>query len=278
MVPGGQHIIKRVGWNSEYRFWLLGDIHLGSRGCLVKMLKKVLVRIKEDPKALWFGMGDFWDLVTWNDPRFDPSNIAKEHREAHFTGLVKGMLDEAYKLFEPIKDKCLGLLHGNHEYKYGLHNDETMMQDLAEMMEVPFLGYSAFKDVVFGDKIKLRFYLHHGAGNAQTKGGKLNKLLRFVASRDADVIAMGHVHAILEDLTLSLGANHDCTDIEQKMKLGLITGSYLAGYRADVDGSSSYVERAGMNPTALGSPCMIYVPGTQSVSVEKPAGQLGRPV
>ncbi len=278
MVPGGQHVIQRVGWLSEYRFWLFGDIHWGSAGCLEKMARKTIARIAEDPKAMWFGMGDFWDLVTWADPRWDPSQIAKEYRQTHFEGLVKGMLDLAYKQLKPIKGKCLGLLHGNHEYKYGLKNDTAMMRDLAEMLDVPFLGYSAFKDVVFADKVKIRFYLHHGAGHAQTKGGKLNKLLRFVWSRDADVIAMGHVHSIVDDLTPVLAANADCSDITQKVKLGIITGSYLAGYHADASGASSYVERAGMDPNTLGSPCIIYVPGTKSVSVEKPAGQLGRAV
>jgi len=242
------------------------------------MVKRTIARIEEDPKALWFGMGDFWDLVNWADPRFDPSQIAREHRRDHFEGLVKGMLDVAYKALAPIRKKCLGLLHGNHEYKYGLKNDSALMQDLAEMLDVPFLGYSAFKDIVFRDKVKIRFYVHHGAGHAQTKGGKLNKLLRFVSSRDADVIAMGHVHAIVDDLTPILGANDDCSSITQNTKLGIITGSYLAGYHSDEDGSSSYVERAGMDPTTLGSPCIIFVPGTGSVSVEKPSGIIGRPV
>ncbi len=91
MIAGGQHIIKRVARRSEYRFWFLGDIHAGHSGCALGTLKRTIARIEEDPRARWFGMGDYWDLVTWGDKRFDPSGISKEMRAAHFKGLAKAL-------------------------------------------------------------------------------------------------------------------------------------------------------------------------------------------
>lgn len=286
MIAGGQHIIKRVSRRAEYRFWCLGDIHWGHAGCHEKEVKRTIARIEEDPRAYWWGMGDYWDLVTWGDKRFDPAGISKEHRGAHFQGLAREMIDFGYELFKPIRKKCLGLLEGNHEWKYNVvirGGDAPMAQDLSNALStkshpVPFLGYSAFKDIVFADIIKVRWYIHHGAGSAQTKGGKLNRLLRFVNSRDADIIAMGHVHAILDDIKPVLAADAKCEEITALNKLSLLTGSYLKGFDHDESGSSSYVERAGFDPCAIGSPCVVYCPGLETVAVEKPVGRLGRPV
>ena len=280
MIAGGQHIIKRVSRRSEYRFWCLGDIHWGNSGCAVNAVKRTIARIEEDPRAFWFGMGDYWDLVTWGDKRFDPTGVSEEHRAAHFQGLAKDMIDFGYEAFKPIRKKCLGLLEGNHEWKYNIirGGDATLVKDLCGIMKVPFLGYSAFKDIVFDNIIRVRWYLHHGAGSAQTKGGKLNKLLRLANSRDADIIAMGHVHAILDDIKPILAADEKCSDITAVNKLSILTGSYLEGFHHNDDGSSSYVERAAMEPCAIGSPCVVYCPGLETVAVEKPVGRLGRAV
>jgi len=280
MIAGGQHVIKRVARRSEYRFWFLGDIHAGHAGCALGSLKRTIARIEEDPRAYWFGMGDYWDLVTWGDKRFDPAGIAKELRGAHFEGLAKKMIEFGYELFKPIQKKCLGMLEGNHEWKYNIMRggDAPLVKDLCGAMKVPFLGYSAFKDVVFANIIKVRLYLHHGAGSAQTKGGKLNRLLRFVNSRDADVVAMGHVHALMDDVKPILAADDKCEKITALNKLSILTGSYLEGFHHDEEGSSSYVERAGFEPCAIGSPCVVYCPGLETVAVEKPVGRLGRPV
>ena len=279
MILGGQYIIENPRWDREYRFWPIGDVHDGAAGCDEDLLQENVERIRKDSRARWWGMGDMWDLISWQDNRFDPEQIkGPDTRAAYFTGLASAMLQRGVERFGPIRKKCLGLLQGNHEWKFGLKNDHHLMRDLADNLKVPFLGYSAFKDTIFRDasrEVRLRWYLHHGAGYAQTKGGKLNRLLRFVFTREADIAVMGHVHASIDDVTPILAANDACTHLVAKNRLGVISGTYLKAYQDDPDGSASYAERAGYEPTPLGSPVIVFTPGSRRVMVEKPMGRVG---
>ena len=278
MVPGGKHIIKNVVWGRQYRIWPLGDIHWGAAGCDEDLLDKTIKRIKEDPHSRWIGMGDYWDLISTQDKRFDPKAVAKHHRRAYFEGMSKEMLQYAVDKLTPIKRKCIGLLEGNHEFTYNIRMDKAMTQDLADSLDTQFLGYSCFKDIVFqrGDKeLTIRIFAHHGAGAANTTGGKINRLQKNIDMANADIILMGHVHTPADLPSVKLGANAECTKIEAKVQLGVISGTYLKTYKADMAGGSSYGERKGYSPVVLGSPCIIFEPGTGRVMVEKPMGELG---
>ena len=278
MVPGGKHIIKNVVWGRQYRIWPLGDFHWGAKGCDEELIDKTIKRIQDDPHSRWIGMGDYWDLISPQDRRFDPAAVSPKHRKAYFEGMAKSMLRFAVERLMPIRRKCIGLLEGNHEFSYNVRMDHAMSADLADSLGVPFLGYSCFKDVVFqrGDKeLTLRIFAHHGAGAASTIGGKINRLGRFIDSVNADIILMGHVHMPADLPAVILGANADCTKIQAAVKLGVISGTYLKTYKADMSGASSYGERKGYQPTTLGSPCIIFEPGTRRVMVEKPMGKIG---
>jgi len=278
MVPGGEHVVKNTKWTQQYRLWPIGDIHWGARGCATKLVDSTLKRIKDDPNALWLGMGDLWDLIGPQDKRWDPENVAKEHRDKYFEGLAQEMLDYAYDRFHPIREKCIGLLQGNHEYTYDVRMDRAMTKDLSKALGVPFLGYSCFKDLVFknGKKsLRIRIMAHHGAGWAQTVGGKINRLQRFVRSMDADIIFMGHVHIAGDLPVVTIGANEDCSHVEASTRLGVISGTFLKTYEGDPKGGSSYGERKGYEPVPIGSPCVVIEPGTGRLLVEKPVGKLG---
>jgi hypothetical protein len=278
LVPGGKYIIKNVVWSKQYRFWPLGDLHWGARGCDEDLLDRTIARIKSDPHSRWIGMGDYWDLITPQDRRFDPAAVSPRHRKAYFEGMSKSMLEYAYEKLAPIRRKCMGILEGNHEFSHNVKMDSAMSEDLADSLGAPFLGYSCFKDIVFqrGDKeLSIRVFAHHGAGAAATEGGKINRLQKFIDMTDADIVLMGHVHTPADLPSVVLGANFDCSKIEAHVKLGVISGTYLKTYKADRGGSSSYGERKGYKPVVLGSPCIIIEPGAGRVMVEKPMGRLG---
>jgi len=279
LVPGGEHLIKNTNWGAQYRLWPIGDIHWGARGCAEQLVDATLRRIEQDPKALWIGCGDYFDLISPRDKRWDPENIDPRHRAAFFKRMGGEMITYGAQKLAPIRKKCLGLLEGNHEFSYSQQVDRAMCRDLADELKVPFLGYSCFKDLVFqkGKRtLRVRIMAHHGAGSAQTVGGKINKLKSFMQSVDADIVLMGHVHIAGDLQMVELKANDNCSDLGANIKLGVISGTYLKTYEANKDGASSYGERRGYEPVPLGSPCVIIEPGPGRVLVEKPVGHLSR--
>jgi len=143
------------------------------------------------------------------------------------------------------------------------------------------LQYSALFDVVFcvtkrvkapelrqqppagkGQRQQFRVFAHHGAGYAQTPGGKLNKLIQFMQSFDADLYFIGHVHDQVARREPALTANTDCTRIMERQRLGMVSGSYLKTYQ---QGSTSYGEQRGYRPTALGAAVARITPATREM-------------
>ena len=99
----------------------IGDIHIGNVNSDKKALIKLVDWIKTCDKCLWLGMGDYIDIIPANDKRH---NIYEADRVFKYNNRVYELYDpqEQYRLvrdiFKPIKDKCLGILTGNHELKY----------------------------------------------------------------------------------------------------------------------------------------------------------------
>jgi hypothetical protein len=107
-----------------------------------------------------------------------------------------------------------------------------------------------------------RVFVHHGAGYAVTPGGKVNKLIAARNAFTADIYFLGHVHDQMARREPTLGANLDCTKIEQKQRLGLISGSYLRTYK---QGSISYGEQKMYRPTTLGAAVALNKPFTREM-------------
>jgi hypothetical protein len=119
---------------------------------------------------------------------------------------------------------------------------------------------------------RLRCFIHHGMGAANTAGGKINKLKALVDMVDADLVMMGHVHEQFAKAFLRLSPNEDCSEIGQRVTMGLITGSYLRVYAQDFTG---YGELRGYSATTLGATRARYIPAERILTVENRADGVG---
>ena len=271
MRAAGQRIIRVKTLKREQRVWMLGDMHLMNRGCDERLVDATIQRIADDSDARWVGMGDYLDLISLGDKRFDPNTIAEKSRSAYFAHLGKSGIAMLKEKFAPIAGQCLGLAQGNHEWKYANTFDEAIIEDVCEALSIPYLAYSSFFDIIYvcGKKHEtFRMFIHHGAGSAATKGGKLNRLERFMLWFDADLYAVGHMHAKLDDEVSVLCADEKCEKIIDRAKFGVISGTFLRTYTQD-DVSTGYGERAGYQPTPLGAPCFVIDPLTRDIGIEK---------
>lgn len=189
----------------------------------------------------------------------------------------------------PMRKKILGAAIGNHEDNYMRRQEQQQLyQWLTTELGCKFLGYSALIDICFvrykafktpriltdeevkkvhghADKKKFRFFLHHGAGNATTEGGKLNSLIRFVDRFEADCYFLAHVHDQIGKPIIKIGANETCTKLIQKEVKGLITGSYMKTYE---QGCTNYGEKKGYKPVPIGARFVKINPSTREMRVE----------
>jgi len=253
-----------------------------AKGCAEADLRRDLQEIADDPNSFWLGGGDYCDFIGYHDgKRFDPDVVAEWVSVADLGRLGRLGFEQILGLARPVRHKCLGMLLGNHELKYAIATEQQDIHgQLCADLDVPNLAFSAFFDLVFCQtpsvkspvlmreppqsgrppaRPTVRVFAHHRAGYAQTPGGKLNKLIQFMQSFDADLYFVGHVHDRVARREPALVANADCTKICERQRLGMISGSYLKTY---TQGSTSYGEQRGYRPTALGAAVARITPAT----------------
>lgn len=294
MEATGARIVTYGRENAEFSIYDVADIHWLNRGVSKPHLYRDIERIKEDPYALWFCGGDYADWIFPSDKRFDPQAFDEDVTVNDLSELGALAAKSIYKLFAPIRHKCLGFMLGNHEHSAMSKNSEMFIHDhLCKMLGVPNMRFSGFCDVYFchslGSKsgctmkysdtppeeytARLRCFVHHGAGAAATAGGKINRLKSFVDLVDADLVMMGHLHEQVAKAFLRLAPNDDCSAIGQRVTMGLITGSYLRTY---APGFTGYGEMRGYPATTLGATRARYIPADMTLTVENRADNVGR--
>lgn len=268
---------KRYIWYGKrktvFRIWNLSDLHWMAKACAEGEIKRDIKEIASDPYSFWLGGGDYLDFIGHTDRRFDADAVAEWVPLKALGDLAAFGRVQLRDLFKPIAHKCLGLIIGNHEKKYEVAMEqESWHAWLCTELNVPRLGYSCLFDVIFcrvspyKEKVpkltltapphhsyapeSFRVFVHHGAGYAQTPGGKLNRLVQFMQSFDADLYFIGHVHDDLARKEPAICADATCTTLMQRSRLGLVAGSYLKTYQ---QGATTYGEQKGYRPTSLGA-------------------------
>jgi hypothetical protein len=285
MEAAGKRYILHRSRTDRFRIWNLSDLHWMARGCAENEIRRDIREIASDPFSFWIGGGDFADFIGYRDKRFDPDAIAEWVPLKKLGDLGRYGMEQVRDLFMPIRSKCLGLLLGNHELRYEQATEQEGLHGwLCTELSAPNLGYCALFDVVFirtasaakeprlqteppnghneTKAASFRVFAHHGAGYAQTPGGKLNRLIGFMQAFDADLFFVGHVHDHVARKEPTIGADSACTKLVQRVKLGMVAGSYLKTYS---QGSISYGEQRGYRPTSLGAAVATIHPETRDM-------------
>ena len=86
----------------------LGDIHIGNRGCRLEKFKKSIDTVRSHKNTYTVGMGDYIDNITAYrggtvDKRWNPEGVERD------TLTTEEQIDKFVELWEPIKDKTIGL-------------------------------------------------------------------------------------------------------------------------------------------------------------------------
>ena len=217
-----------------------GDLHLGYNCFNLEKAEKV-VEFIEQKEAYWLGMGDYID------------NTPPSHRY-YITGRATMTVQEEVfafvDLIEPIKDRCIGLLYGNHEVRTLREEFDPVLQ-IAKMIGKIELakGYTYAFDFA-GRKI----FAAHGNTSSSTKSYRIKKLLDLANLSDADVYLMGHVHEIDHFRDAIMTAEG------LKERLFVFTGSF-------VEYKNSYAEEKLLKPTPTGCNALFF--GEKMIEVKR---------
>ena len=293
MEVAGKWYIQFPSRTDAFSIWPMADVHFGNRGCAVKVWQRDIDAIAADPRALWFGLGDLGEYISIDDPRFDAAVIDENTTPEQLGDLGYLLGTRIRDRLKPIAAKCLGLGLGNHELRYYREKEQTHMHHwlLQEMAHaaghmIPNLGYSAFFDLVFIrnpsvkrpiltrttplfkgrsdtlSRYSLRFIVHHGAGTAQSRGGKANALARMAALFDADIYVQAHNHTPEAQTASTVGADPHCRKLTERRRLLVRTGPYLLTYAHGVTG---YAEQRMYETTSLGAKPIHVLPDKRKV-------------
>ncbi len=284
MEAAGRRWIIYPSRSDVFTIWNLADLHVLNRAVALDRLRADIETIRSDPFSFWFGGGDYAEYISPTDHRFDAATFPADMPAYELARLADYAKEQLVKLLKPIAPKCLGALFGNHEYRYRVNKEQYKLHDwLCVELGIPNLEYCALVDVIFcrGAKLKLvqcepkqmlnrahhafRFFLHHGAGFAQTPGGKLNRLTQFMDSFDADIYFVAHVHDQAGKIVVQLGADRTCEKIIERRKVGVITGTYLRTY---AQGVTTYAEIKGYRPAPLGARFVRITPDKREITAE----------
>lgn len=288
MISAGKFVVN-CDLAATQRIVAIGDIHLGANQCDKKLLRETIESVRTDPNALWIGMGDYGDFHDIRHRFFAASDLDPEIYNANNIGnFSRATQDALVDEFEPIKDKCIGLLMGNHEYNFMRRNLESgWMDDFAARLGVQNLGYTAVIHLVYRqaektssgkgkkkaskakrEEVKYTIFAVHGAGASGSVSGKKKRLQKYMDEVfvGADIYLMGHVHLLDYTLDTKLTTNEAGTEIVPLPRLGVITGTYLRTFSDSA--LPGYGEMKGYAPTALGSPTVSITPSLDLVGVE----------
>lgn len=260
-----------------FRLYDFGDIHGGTVHCAEEKIAKVIDTISKDEFALWWDKGDSLDCITPGDPRFRYNIIAPwlikyADNIAHVTeDWYCNLAGPAVESKTPYGDpSCLGRVKGNHEWEMQRHNVADMQSNLCNRLGITNMGYSCFYHLAFkrqnsGETHMFRFHVTHGSGNAQTSGGRTQKLRKIMGQTTALYTSLGHMHDVKVETTPALDSGNDLK-LKGRNRIGVISGSFLRTYTQGEE--AGYGELRNYDPTTLGYVMWEINPGEESITAK----------
>jgi predicted phosphodiesterase len=175
--------------SDEFLLEPFGDLHIGSRFVDYDKLHERIEAIKAEDNRFWIGMGDYIESIgPYRRGRVDKRWMEWLNKHGITTPIQQ--LDEFFKLVEPIKHKCLGLVFGNHDYT---QLDLTDLQLLCVNHGYRFLGTMAMLELDLGPRRDV-VWACHGSYNGMRTGGAINRLEDLSRKYLADVYLHAHTH------------------------------------------------------------------------------------
>lgn len=238
----------------------LGDLHYGAASFDHKKFAEIVNWIAKRPTTYWVGLGDYVEAITYRDlRRFSPENIDPQYKIGDLQDMITHQVDGISKLLTPIKDRCIGVSTGNHEFDALRNLDHDITARLAQNLRVKNMGWTCLTRLVFKQgsgkysphSAVLIMLTEHSNLAGRKKGSKINRIEdRFADFPDVDILLWGHSHD-------KVATTKEFLYLPRKGELVLKARKAVAGivpsfYNTYAVGTTTYGERRGYSPTATG--------------------------
>jgi hypothetical protein len=249
-IPDSEHGARLYG---------IGDVHLGNPFSDEKRLLKTLEEIKADPQARVILTGDMLEMVT-------KSSLGEIWSQ---TMTPFEQVEHAIALLEPIKDRIIGGVEGNHEdraYKelgflpiqmimarLGLNITETYSPIACMLM----LAVDSQKQ----GKTVFTVYFKHGTGGGKTMGVKANRLNEMKYEVIADIYIRAHDHGQIAFTTATQIPNTEKKLMTQQRHLHVNSNTFL--------GWGGYAIKCGYQSGFTGAPAIYLTTERVGNQIEK---------
>lgn len=193
MLPDFTIVNRHFNARDDIVIYPIADVHLAAPEHMEKEFSEFIGKVKGEPNSYLVLGGD---LVN-NGVKSSVSNV---YQERYMPGESKRMMA---KLLEPVRDKILCAVQGNHEARNKDVDDDPMYDIMAKLdIEDLYRENAAFLHLQFGDRENrgkanpsYTIVVTHGAGGGILTGGAVNRAERFGYAIDgADMIITGHTH------------------------------------------------------------------------------------
>jgi len=232
----------------------MADLHIGDSMSDFKLIMERIEHIKNSPNAYCILDGDLMDTA-----------VCTSIGDTYGANLQPmEQLKQCVKIFEPIKDKILCVLPGNHENRVYKSDGLDITEIMCAQLGIPekYSPTTALLFVRFGKNptrtpyrpFLYTIYATHGSGGGRKEGGKVNRLADLASIVDADIYIHAHTHLPLifkESFFRTCSSNSSVALVD---KLFVNTSASL--------NYGGYGDKAGFKPASKASP-VIYLDGTK---------------
>lgn len=170
----------------------ISDLHIGDPNCNMEIVSGIISGVQSRPNRYAVLAGDLLNTAIHGSK----SDAYREKLTPH------QQLDRACDLLEPVSDKILAAVPGNHEERISRSVGVDMPRLLAQRLgiesryrpDAAVLFVHLGRDKRHSRPITYSIYINHGHGGGRRTGGKLNSLQDYGLICDADCYIVGHTH------------------------------------------------------------------------------------
>jgi len=230
----------------------MADLHIGDSMCDFKSVMERIEYIRTTPNAFCILDGDLMDTA-----------ICSSIGDTYGANLQPmEQLKMCVKIFEPIKDKILAVLPGNHENRVYKSDGLDMTEVMCSQLGIPekYSPTTALLLIRFGTSSGKTHnrpqlytgYVTHGSGGGRKEGGKVNRLADLASIVDADFYIHSHTHlpVILREGFFRTSPSNSSVAMVDKLFINTAASLNYGGYG----------DRNGFKPSSKRSP-VIYLHG-----------------
>lgn len=248
-------IVKSYPKETKYlTLYPIADVHWGAVECMEREFRAYLKKIAADPMAAVVLAGD---LIN-NGIKSSVTSVYEEKYTPHQQ--KKDMVE----LLMPIKDKIVGGVRGNHEYRCVKETSTDIMDNIFSKLGLDscYAGDAGFIKISLGEKANQKpatymIYLSHGSGGGSLLGSGISRQDgHHMAIEGVDISITGHTHKPAKMPSARL-----CFDSRNNKVIKTNTLLFVCTAWLDYAG---YPERAQMRPTAF-YPDTIRLDGTKKM-------------